>query len=56
MPISWEDVGHVYPTELTIASVPDHVAEHGDLWADVLPTRQDLAKLVRSPRRLPAIA
>ena len=31
-PVTWEDVETIHPDELTIASVPARVAEHGDPW------------------------
>jgi DNA ligase D len=34
-PISWEEVDTVVPDELTIATVPARLAEHGDPWADM---------------------
>lgn len=32
-PISWDELADVHPDALTIADVPDRVAEHGDPWA-----------------------
>ncbi|MEU2256968.1 non-homologous end-joining DNA ligase [Nocardia xishanensis] len=36
-PISWDDLATVVPDELTIATVPARLAEHGDPWADRAP-------------------
>ena len=33
MPITWDDVADVRPEELTLATVPDRLAELGDAWA-----------------------
>lgn len=34
-PIGWSDVADVAPNELTIATVPDLLAERGDAWAEI---------------------
>ena len=34
-PIDWSDVADVAPDELTIATVPDLLAERGDAWAEI---------------------
>lgn len=34
-PIAWDDVDDVQPEELTIATVPARLDEHGDPWADL---------------------
>jgi DNA ligase D len=31
-PLAWDEVDSVMPNDLTIATVPDRVAEHGDPW------------------------
>jgi bifunctional non-homologous end joining protein LigD len=45
MPLRWDEVGRVYPTQFTIRTAPTRLAEIGDLWAGILNTDQDLAKL-----------
>ena len=34
-PLRWEDVDAVHPDELTIRTLPDRIAEHGDPWLDM---------------------
>jgi bifunctional non-homologous end joining protein LigD len=45
MPLRWDEVTQVYPTQFTIRTVPMRLAEIGDLWADILDTDQDLSAL-----------
>jgi len=50
-PIAWDELDDVVPDDLTIATVPALVAEHGDPWA-AKPTRpQDLEPLLEWSRR-----
>jgi bifunctional non-homologous end joining protein LigD len=46
MPVDWEQLEKVYPTDFTIRTVPDIVEQQGDPWADILTSKQDLAELV----------
>ncbi|WP_282784815.1 MULTISPECIES: ATP-dependent DNA ligase [unclassified Nocardia] len=48
-PIAWSDLDTVVPDDLTIATVPDRVARHGDPWADRTP--QSLAPLLEMSER-----
>jgi bifunctional non-homologous end joining protein LigD len=41
-PLRWDELGRVYPTELTIRTVPDRLAQTGDLWAHILDAKSDL--------------
>ena len=43
-PVTWEQVASVNPESLTIATVPDWVAENGDAWQALTP--QDLTPLL----------
>jgi bifunctional non-homologous end joining protein LigD len=45
-PLTWDEVGKVYPTELTMLTVPDRVARIGDLWANILNAKHDLRGLL----------
>lgn len=46
MPLRWDEVGRVFPTDFTILSAPDRLAQVGDLWADILDAKHDLAGLL----------
>lgn len=48
MPLEWDRLGGVYPTDFTLLTVPDRLASSGDLWADILSARQDLTRLIRT--------
>ena len=44
MPLRWDELGDVYPTDFTILNAPERLAQVGDLWADMLaPSTTSLA-------------
>jgi bifunctional non-homologous end joining protein LigD len=43
MPLRWDEVGNVFPTDFTILSAPDRLLKVGDLWVDILDKKHDLA-------------
>jgi DNA ligase D len=45
-PLTWEDVEAVHPDELTIATVPERLAERGDPWATIDEQPQSLEPLL----------
>jgi bifunctional non-homologous end joining protein LigD len=44
-PLRWEELGRVYPTDFTLATLPARLKKTGDLWEDILSARKDLNKL-----------
>ena len=48
MPIRWDEVGKVYPTDFTIQTTPARLEETGDLWANILQEKHDLEGLLGS--------
>jgi bifunctional non-homologous end joining protein LigD len=46
MPVRWEDLRDVYPTDFTIHTVPDLAAKTGDLWSNILGQKHDLSSIV----------
>ena len=46
MPIAWDELDRVYPTDFTLHTVPDRLDASGDPWASMLDARQDLAEVV----------
>jgi len=46
MPVGWEELREVYPSDFTIKSAADRVAKTGDLWAGILEAKHDLAGLL----------
>ena len=44
MPLKWDELGKVYPTDFTILTVPDHLERTGDPWADILAAKHDLGE------------
>ncbi len=47
-PVTWEELPHAYPTDFDIDTEPDRLAKVGDLWADILASKQDLRALIES--------
>ena len=41
-------MGSVYPSDFTIRSAPERLAETGDLWADILDAKHDLRRLLEA--------
>ena len=47
-PVTWEELKHVYPTDFDIDTGPARFARVGDLWADILGSKQDLKALIEN--------
>jgi bifunctional non-homologous end joining protein LigD len=46
MPLRWDEIKKVYPPDFTILSGFDRVAKTGDLWANILDAKHDLAAML----------
>jgi bifunctional non-homologous end joining protein LigD len=46
MPLRWDEVGSVFPTDFTILTAPERLLKVGDLWSDILEAKHDLAGLL----------
>ena len=46
MPVDWDRLEEIYPTDFTLRTVPDLLQDRGDPWADILSTKQDLAVML----------
>jgi len=46
MPVAWEDLERIYPTDFTLHTVPGMVERDGDPWAGILSSKQDLDALL----------
>jgi bifunctional non-homologous end joining protein LigD len=44
MPLMWSALRTAHPLDYTMANGPDIVAKSGDVWSDILDSKQDLAK------------
>ena len=44
LPITWDELDDIYPTDFNIRNVPDRLAEVGDLWENILNEKVDLHK------------
>ena len=48
MPLRWDELDDVYPTDFTLLTALDRIAAAGDPWADILSHKHDLAALLAS--------
>ena len=46
MPLHWNELGEVYPSDFTLLTAPARLAAAGDLWADILEAKHDLSGLL----------
>ncbi len=46
VPVRWEELDSLYPTDFTVLTTPDRFDQTGDLWADILDSKQDLTALL----------
>ncbi len=50
-PFRWDELATIAPDQLTLASVPDRIVEHGDPWASMDDSPQSLEPLLDLVRR-----
>ncbi len=48
MPLTWEELDEVYPTDFTILTAPEVAARRGDPWSDILEAKTDLDALLEA--------
>ncbi|MFL5403196.1 MAG: DNA polymerase domain-containing protein [Gemmatimonadales bacterium] len=48
MPVDWDNLERVYPTDFTLRTVPAILEAEGDPWAGILKAKQDLAGLLEA--------
>jgi len=46
MPVRWEELRDIYPSEFNILNAPDRVVETGDLWASILEQKHDVSAML----------
>jgi bifunctional non-homologous end joining protein LigD len=46
-PLSWNEIGEIYPTDFTILTMPERMKSAGDLWSDILNNKSDLSDLLK---------
>ncbi|MPZ22698.1 MAG: ATP-dependent DNA ligase, partial [Dehalococcoidia bacterium] len=46
VPVRWEELEDIYPASFTIETVFERLDELGDLWADILEAKHDLAAIL----------
>jgi bifunctional non-homologous end joining protein LigD len=52
MPIKWDALDRVLPTDYTILSVPEILRKNADPWSNILQNKQDLGKILEKTNRL----
>jgi bifunctional non-homologous end joining protein LigD len=45
VPLRWDELEKIYPTDFTIKTVPGRLESIGDLWADIMEKKIDIVKL-----------
>jgi bifunctional non-homologous end joining protein LigD len=45
IPLQWDELSKIYPTDFTILTVPARLTAIGDLWANILDAKVDIVKL-----------
>ena len=59
MPLHWDELGEIYPSDFTLLTAPARLAAAGDLWADIIEAKHDLRALLeraedtRAPDSMP---
>jgi bifunctional non-homologous end joining protein LigD len=48
MPVDWDDLERVYPTDFTLRTVPALLESDGDPWSGVLAAKQNLGELLHA--------
>ena len=48
MPVEWENLERVYPTDFTLRTAPGILEAEGDPWAGILAAKQDLGELLEA--------
>jgi bifunctional non-homologous end joining protein LigD len=51
MPLRWDELDDIYPTDFTILTAPKRLAETGDLWAGVLGAKHDIEALLGTEKK-----
>lgn len=46
LPISWNELNEIYPTDFNIRNVPERLADVGDLWENILNEKTDLHQIL----------
>ncbi len=46
IPVRWDELREIYPSEFTILTVPARLEEMGDLWSTILNAKHDLRGLI----------
>jgi bifunctional non-homologous end joining protein LigD len=46
MPVRWEDLSNILPTDFTILNTPDMLKKSGDQWNKILQNKQDIRKIL----------
>lgn len=47
MPVHWDELTSIYPTDFTIFTAPERVAKTGDLWFDILDHTVDIKHILK---------
>ena len=46
VPLGWDELDRIYPSDFTIANVPARLGKLGDIWANILDAKVDIVRLL----------
>jgi bifunctional non-homologous end joining protein LigD len=46
MPVTWDELRDIYPTDFTMRNAPERLAAKGDIWSSILDAKKDLSRLL----------
>jgi bifunctional non-homologous end joining protein LigD len=52
MPVGWNNLDSVLPTDFTISNVPDLIVKKPDLWAGVLTEKQNISEIIARAKEI----
>jgi len=47
-PVEWNELDKIYPTDFTLETLPARLSKSGDLWTDILSSKNNLQRLLNS--------
>ncbi len=53
VPLQWDELRQIYPTDFTILNVPERLGKTGDLWHGIFDARVDIERLVADMGKSP---
>ncbi len=52
MPVKWNDLSSIFPTDFTILNAFEIVKKSGDAWKEILQKKQDINKILEGVSKI----